>query len=159
MVTDGNGEYLFDKLISGKYYIEFSNIPSNNIFTYLDQGTDNEVDSDAVVTNTFDTTAKTNNFELTPNENNRSVDAGIFELSSIGNFVFNDMNADGYQDAGDNGIESVVVKLFKSDGTMVGETTTDSNGEYLFNKLIPGEYYLEFSDPSSVTIPGVGTVN
>jgi uncharacterized surface anchored protein len=69
------------------------------------------------------------------------------------------MNANGIQEAGDNGIKDAIVKLYKEDGTFVAETTTDQNGKYLFDKLIPGNYYVEFTTPADRNIPGVGNVS
>ena len=42
---------------------------------------------------------------LEPGENNPTIDAGYFELGSIGDQVFLDDNQDGIQDEGEAGIE------------------------------------------------------
>jgi len=44
--TDGNGYYLFENVAPGKYKITFSNIPVDYTFTSMNQGTDDEIDSD-----------------------------------------------------------------------------------------------------------------
>jgi len=65
-------------------------------------------------------------------------------LASLGNFVWYDLNEDGIQDAGEAGVPDVTVKLFDSNGAVVGTTTTDSSGNYLFSSLQPGIYTVQF---------------
>jgi len=78
--------------------------------------------------------------------------------AEIGDFVWEDLDADGQQDAGEPGIEDVTVMLLEEDGTtMVTEdafgdpivpTTTDANGFYEFVRLIPERSYrVEFMTP------------
>ncbi len=50
---------------------------------------------------------------------------------TIGNFVWQDSNGDGDQDAGEAGLANVTVNLYQSDGaTLVATTTTDAAGAY-----------------------------
>jgi len=66
------------------------------------------------------------------------------DLASIGNFVWEDKDADGIQDTGENGISGVTVNLYDSGGNFIKATTTSGDGSYSFNYLQPGSYYLEF---------------
>jgi SdrD B-like protein len=50
----------------------------------------------------------------------------------IGNRIWFDINSNGIQDAAEPGVRGVVVQLY-SNGTLLGETLTDSKGEYYFN--------------------------
>jgi hypothetical protein len=50
----------------------------------------------------------------------------------IGNRVWLDSNANGVQDAGENGISGVTAHLFNSANTQIGAAVTDTNGEYYF---------------------------
>jgi serine-aspartate repeat-containing protein C/D/E len=54
--------------------------------------------------------------------------------------VWLDKNANGVQDAGETGLAGITVKLLNSTGGVVASTTTDANGNYLFNNLTPGDY-------------------
>jgi hypothetical protein len=69
------------------------------------------------------------------------------ERSSIGDFVWNDQNANGLQDGGEPGIAGVTVQLYKCDQTFVAAKVTDANGAYSFVGLDPGCYYVTFSTP------------
>jgi hypothetical protein len=69
---------------------------------------------------------------------------------SIGDLVWEDRNSNGVQDAGEPGIAGVVVELFDADtDTLLGIRVTDANGNYLFEDLEPGDYYLVFTLPSA----------
>jgi fimbrial isopeptide formation D2 family protein/uncharacterized repeat protein (TIGR01451 family) len=70
--------------------------------------------------------------------------------ATIGNFVWNDRNGNGRQDAGESGIDGVAVTLT---GTNPGgapftmTTTTAGGGLYSFTNLRPGSYTLTFTAP------------
>ncbi len=81
---------------------------------------------------------------------------GVFTRTGIllGNRVWLDLNANGIQDVGEVGVGGVCVNVYDSNGTLLQQTTTDSNGYYGFN-LPTGRYVLEFIKPdwASITIP------
>ncbi|MEW6050724.1 MAG: SdrD B-like domain-containing protein [Candidatus Zixiibacteriota bacterium] len=72
----------------------------------------------------------------------------IPEIAAIGDFVWHDLNLDGIQDVGEPGIPGVTVRLYDCGGQLVGTTSTDVNGYYLFGDLTPGSYFVEFVLPS-----------
>lgn len=53
-------------------------------------------------------------------------------LSTIGGAVYNDVNTNGLLDSGEKGIAGVAIQLKNSSGTVIGNATTDSNGQYQF---------------------------
>ncbi|HBW30363.1 MAG TPA: hypothetical protein DEF48_09795, partial [Nostoc sp. UBA8866] len=79
----------------------------------------------------------------------------ILKTAALGDFVWEDLNANGVQDANEAGVEGVTVTLTgggkdgvigTADDTNV-TTTTDANGSYLFPLLLPGvEYKVTFSN-------------
>ncbi|MBF6641155.1 carboxypeptidase regulatory-like domain-containing protein, partial [Flavobacterium sp. J49] len=87
----------------------------------------------------------------------------IQNLGSIGNFVWNDTNANGIQDSGETGIAGVTVQLLNSSNVVIATTTTNANGNYLFSGLIAGTYTVTFSTPncylSSPASTPISTVN
>lgn len=65
--------------------------------------------------------------------------------SSVGDFVWSDLNGDGIQDAGEQGVAGVLVRLYAADDdALMGEALTDGAGLYLIEGLEAGSYYLEF---------------
>jgi hypothetical protein len=78
--------------------------------------------------------------------------------SKIGNFVWNDLNANGIQNSGEPGIKDVIVGLFREDGILVKETYSGNNGEYQFLDVIPGNYYMRYRNTTlKVTDPNIGS--
>ena len=73
-------------------------------------------------------------------------EAPQIEPASLGDFVWEDTNANGEQDLGEPGVEGVRVRLYTCDDTFVQETTTDDDGKYLFDDLTPADYYVTFSN-------------
>lgn len=61
----------------------------------------------------------------------------------IGNRVWNDANQNGIQDPGEAGIAGVVVGIYNAAGTLIGQATTDANGNYILS-----------SDPLGTTVAG-----
>ncbi|KAB2964537.1 SdrD B-like domain-containing protein [Zoogloea sp.] len=92
---------------------------------------------------------------LESGENDMSWDAGIYcppapppAVASLGDKVWEDLNYNGIQDAGEAGIAGVTVKLLNSAGTVVATTTTNSSGDYLFSNLSSGDYKVQVVAPS-----------
>ncbi|RYF70514.1 MAG: hypothetical protein EOO39_15590, partial [Cytophagaceae bacterium] len=156
--TDATGQYSFTGLTPGiPYSVSFTTPAGFSASTGSNVGSDDELDSDPVGGVTAPVT-------LTVGENNTTLDAGFVKaptlLASLGNFVFEDVNKDGLQDAGDVPIPGAVVTLLQS-GTVAGTTTTDANGLYSFTGLTPGiPYSVSFTTPvgfSTTTTDNVGT--
>jgi hypothetical protein len=139
--TDASGFYSFTNLVPGTYFVGFTPPPGYEI-TLQNQGGDPEADSDA-----DPVTGLTVPTELISGENDLSWDAGLYEPASLGDFVWNDLNADGIQDAGEPGIENVTVNLL-TNGTIIASTTTDVNGAYAFTNLPPWDYRVQVVPPT-----------
>ncbi|MFA9396882.1 MAG: SdrD B-like domain-containing protein [Clostridiaceae bacterium] len=144
--TDSDGEYLFDtsyKLIPGDYQIRFTK-PDG--FTYTkENNTDDAEDSDVASSGYV-------NITLASGDDIRTIDAGVYELAKLGNYIWNDVNVDGIQDTDESAItESVQIKLYKSDGTYVKSDTT-TNGIYSIIDIEPGAYYLEAVSPNGYIV-------
>ncbi len=135
--TDSNGNYLFTDLDPGDYVVEFG-LPANRVFSPADQGTDDAKDSDVI------SGYRTGTITLESNDSNMTVDAGMYTLASISDRVWNDLNSNGIQDGGEPGLSGITVHLYDGDGNQITTAITDSNGIYLFNNLVPGDYSLSF---------------
>ena len=132
VTTDSNGNYSVPNLPAGEYTITITP-PAGMIPTFdLDGGNDS-----------------TTTITLTPGQTNNDVDFGYVQPASLGDFVWNDADADGTQDAGETGIENVTVELFDNNNQLVGTTTTAADGSYSFTNLLPGDYVLHFDHSST----------
>ena len=72
------------------------------------------------------------------------LDAGLYNMVSLGDFVWHDLDADGIQDAGEPGIPNATVHLKDASGTVIDTTTTTTDGGYSFTGLEPGTYSVQF---------------
>ena len=146
--TDGNGAYQFTGLAPGEYRVMFV-APEGFTFTTANAGGDDASDSDA---NPFNN-GITHTVLIEDGDFNDTLDAGLVRPAGIGNFVFNDTNANGVQNDGEQGIAGVEVKLLAdtdNDGQIddvVKTTTTDADGSYEFTGLTQGDYRVMFTQP------------
>ncbi|GAA3841632.1 hypothetical protein GCM10022243_05070 [Saccharothrix violaceirubra] len=132
-VTDVNGGYSFPNLIAGDYTV-VEEQPDGYGST-----TPNSVD----VTITDDTGA--------------TVDFGD-QQGSIGDFVWDDTDRDGVQDAGEPGIPDITVELLSQTDEVLKTAITDENGHYRFVGIEAGLYGIHVVAPAgwTFTTPGVG---
>ena len=142
-VTDADGFYFFNNLIPGDYQVQFdiSGLPEGCAFTFQDQGGDDVLDSDVDINGLGPCT------NIQGGEYDSTYDAGLLILAEIGDFVWHDLDGDGVQDSDEPGIPGVQVDLYDGEGNLVGTMFTDADGNYLFENLYPGEYYLDFGTP------------
>ncbi len=76
--------------------------------------------------------------------------------AKLGDFVWSDTDADGIQDAGEVGVNNVVVELYDGAGNLIASTTTGDDfstaaveqGYYQFVGLAAGDYRVKFYPPS-----------
>ena len=61
----------------------------------------------------------------------------------IGNYVWEDRNGNGLQDACEIPLDSVIINLYNAQGDLVAIDTTDSNGAYYFNESNITAYTLQ----------------
>lgn len=155
MVTDRNGKYLFGHLPPGSYFVQFDLTTLPNGYTV---NVPNPTNRQQPTTNSQQLT--TNHQLVTGFLSAGSIidnlDVGIVSPQpiEIGNRVWYDHDGDGIQDSPSDepGVHGVEVLLFKVDGAPVsdmagipvGRKLTDGNGEYLFDNLHPGDYYVYF---------------
>ncbi|MBI1840204.1 MAG: N-acetylmuramoyl-L-alanine amidase, partial [Verrucomicrobia bacterium] len=74
-----------------------------------------------------------------------SQEAVAFAGITLGDRAWFDLDQDGLFDEGEPGVAGIMVQLFKSDGTLVASTATDSTGAYSFRGLESQAYYLCFT--------------
>ncbi|HEX9959092.1 MAG TPA: SdrD B-like domain-containing protein, partial [Fibrella sp.] len=148
--SSASGSYSFTGLATGSqniYQVGFST-PSGFAPALANAGTNDALDSDLLMA-----TSRTGTYTLAAGEFNNSVDAGFYRAASLGDYVFNDVNRNGIQDAGDTPLVGVVVTLYQN-GSPVSTTTTNASGLYSFTGLTPGSgttYSIGFTTPPNFT--------
>ena len=127
--TDANGTYGFADLAAGDYI----------------------VDVDAPSGFTLTTPPEPRPVTVAAGDTVTDADFGyrqtVIELGTIGDFVWNDLNQNGIQDAGEPGLAGVTVELQDSAGNTLASTSTDADGLYNFANLTAGDYRIEFITP------------
>jgi uncharacterized repeat protein (TIGR01451 family) len=81
----------------------------------------------------------------------------------IGDRVWNDINADGIQDAGEPGTPGITVRLLDASNNIIDTAITDGTGWYRFLGVVAGNYRIEFTSPvgynfSPLNTDGLGLV-
>ena len=143
--TDASGNFTFSGLPGGgaDYTIKITDTGGalNDYYGTTAPAIATELDIDNLTADVDNTT--------TPN-------FGYSLSGSIGDTVFNDLDGDGTQDAGEPGIAGVSVEIYLDDGdgifepgvgagldgNPIGTTTTAADGTYLFTGLGDGDYFI-----------------
>ncbi len=155
-VTDGQGGYLFAGLPAGDYLVQVDtgdvDLPVDGYSNpYVLSTGNNPLPVSLAFSQTFTT-----------------ADFGFTTGGVIGDFIWQDNDADGAQDQGEPGIDAVTVSLYNDvngDGdydpgfdTLYGSTATNSSGFYWFTSLPGGDYVVVVdttdSDLPSSTVTG-----
>lgn len=159
--TTNGGEYLFDNLPPGEYYLIFINPLGEGIWTEPNVGgaPNDAIDSDPFTpeTDPRGDALRTESFTLTSGQTDLTWDAGLVGLSgtasaAVGDRVWNDANRNGIQDQGEAGIPGVTVRLLTTGGTVLETTVTNDQGIYNFSNLDPGSYIIEFVTPGNLRV-------
>ena len=176
--TSTAGEYLFDRIAEGSYIVHvpasefvygeplssFVSSDGNGPDDATDDNSDeNGIDNADPAANGISSTTIALAVGMEPTSEagqgsyggtladadaNMTVDFGFFELLTLGNYVWLDVNQDGVIDDDEQPVPNVVLYLLDVDGKPMLNpvthqpisTTTDSNGFYQFTHLRPGEY-------------------
>ncbi|MBN1667553.1 MAG: carboxypeptidase regulatory-like domain-containing protein, partial [Anaerolineales bacterium] len=157
--TDANGYYSFDNLLLDEdydgagtsgvdepaYQISFAT-PAGYQASPTDQGGDDSADSDGTSVNNISLPAQ--------GQSNDTVDCGFYQVSRIGDTIWNDINANGLQDEPNAGIAGLRVYIDSNgnDQYDVGEPfdITDADGAYEIVVLASGAYTLRVD---TTTVP------
>ncbi len=96
------------------------------------------------------------------NSGNMTVDMAFYAPVSIGSFVWEDLDGDGLQDAGEPPLAGAMVELllqtgpgvFATPNTIAGPpvsiVTVGADGLYEFSNLLPGDYKVRVTPPAGV---------
>ncbi len=150
VLKDRNGETVaMDKTsVKGKY--ELTDVPPGEYtlhvtavkgyaFTRLGEGN--------VILNLNGGEGYSEPFFLSLGEKRTGMDIGMIQPGTVEGTVFADRNDNGIQDSGENGLAGVTVRLKNEEGEEFFSATVGENGQYLFDAVMPGRYYLEYELP------------
>ena len=143
VTTDANGKYKFENLLPGDYKVSFQ-APAGYEATTSDAGDDRAADSNGASASVT----------LVQGQTDDTIDFGAVGTGVIGDQLFVDVNQNGGSapDAGDKPLAGVKVTLtWTGPGgiTRTYETTTDADGKYKFENLLPGDYKVSI-DPETL---------
>ena len=143
VTTGADGKYTFENLLPGDYKVSFQ-APAGYEATVSDAGADRAKDSNGAEASV----------SLVQGQTDDTIDFGAVGTGVIGDQLFVDVNQNGGSgpDAGDKVLPNVKVTLvWTGPGgiTRTFETTTDADGKYKFENLLPGEYKVSV-DPESL---------
>jgi uncharacterized repeat protein (TIGR01451 family) len=146
--TDGNGNYLFDRVYpsTGTFYAEVDSttLPAGVLAS---PGNDNGRGPSLTITG--------NDIYL-GNDFGYTAPAGT---AVVGDRIWSDADGDGVQDPGEIGIGGVTVRLMapgpdglfgNGDDVITANTSTASDGTYLFVGVAPGVYRVDVTDSGAV---------
>src|SRR4051812_8725638 len=91
------------------------------------------------------TTSETCQVTIT-NDNNLTCNFGYSRPASIGDRLWSDTNGNGVQDAGEPGINNVVINLYDSNGNFLTSDSTHDDGNYSFSNVPVGTYTVRVDD-------------
>ncbi|MBK8026890.1 MAG: hypothetical protein IPK19_37265 [Chloroflexi bacterium] len=146
-VTSATGIYTVVAPVPGSYRVRVIKPSSADDFSPKDANANNTLDSDVNPTGTD--TGYTDIISIASNViSMTNVDIGIITADpvSIGNKIWEDLDDDGLQDAGEPGLAGRTVRLRYLLGGIIGTTimttTTDENGAYTVVAPEAGSYYV-----------------
>lgn len=161
-VTDANGNYEFNGIGGG------IGLPTDDyVVVQIDSAGYNSV-------NDVDASLDGDIANVSPLDSQIPVSIASGEIDSDNNFidsrpsllqgvVYIDEDLDGINDIEETGITSVTVELLDSGNNVIATTVTDSNGNYSFEGVVPGDYtvrVLASSVPDDLTgtVGNIGTI-
>ncbi len=138
LVTDADGNYVFEDVPQGSYTLEQIAPPGFAPVSAAPVGVNVPENGAAVAS------------------------FGNLRAGTVSGTVFNDINGNGVQDAGEKGIPGVTVELKDVFGNVVKTALTDADGNYVFSNLPPGSYTLTQGEnivPANVAGGAAATAN
>lgn len=150
--TTGEPGYYNFNVYQSSYIVGFEG-PNGFTISPQSSGNDPSIDSDP-----NPATGLTNTINVTPGQIITDIDAGFFTSSSIGGTVWNDLNGNGVQEEGEEGIDDVVINLYDANGMLIATTVTATDpvtgevGAYCFEGVAPAGHYTEIILPDGFVL-------
>ncbi|MBR6165791.1 MAG: hypothetical protein IKQ45_07705 [Clostridia bacterium] len=139
--TSIKGVYELTGLVPGEYTLSVSAV-KGYAFTRLGEGN--------VIRNLNGGEGVSDAFRVELGETVTGKDIGMILPGTVEGDVFADRNDNGLRDAGEEGLSGVTVRLMSAEGETPEEAFSaeiDTEGHFLFDAVMPGQYYLEYVLP------------
>lgn len=168
IMTGADGSYRFEGLVTGDYYVKVMPTSGLPVATANAVANDDGVDNDnngmqpggsgAPVYGPVVSLAPGDEPTVDDGDDSTdlTVDFGLFSGLCVGNLVWLDSNNNGVKDLGEGAVAGVLVQIWSAgtddkvggtDDSLLNATTTDSTGNYQFNGLLAGKYYVRIPAP------------
>lgn len=156
--TNSSGQYIFNNIIPGDYYIVFTAPDGFVSSEVIPSGAETSSNNDA---QTADGVIKTGTITVEEDKGYLTYsDAALYEPIEISGYFYDDYNIDGkYTDGLDQPIANGNVTLVNDDTNAELSVTTDASGFYQFDNVVPANYHLEFDTSDYDVISNLGTDN
>ena len=132
--TDENGNYQFTGLAPGNYKVSIVDPTTGDLAGLANTQAYNGRNATEASVTIGDSSVQ-------------GVDFGFVKPATIGDRVWNDQDRNGV-DNGEPGVPGVTVILKDASGNEVARTTTDANGNYRFEGVLPGTYSVSIEVPA-----------
>lgn len=137
--TSAKGEYTFSGLVPGTYSLRMT-ARAGYAFTRTGEGN--------VMLNLNRGEGYSEPFRVAIGTAVTGMDAGMIEPATVEGAVFADRNDNGLRDAGEEGLTGTVVRLMSEEGEAFS-AEIGKDGEFLFDAVMPGKYYLRYELPET----------
>ncbi|MGB3736726.1 MAG: SdrD B-like domain-containing protein, partial [Ilumatobacter sp.] len=134
------GVYTFTGVVPGDYTVRPS-VPVGSLLTVPNAGTDDSIDSDV-----DPATGESSIITMTSGTDISDIDAGVYDIATIGDTVFIDIDGDGIQGVDEPGIAGTTVTIRDTTGNIIGTETTDADGNYSVD-VVPGTHTVTITLP------------
>ena len=144
--TGAKGSYSFEGLTPGKYSLRMT---AQTGYAFSRKGEGN------VMLNLSGGEGYSEPFDVPLGEHVTGMDAGMIMPGTVKGTVFADRNDNGRRDSGEAGLAGTRVRLMEESGEAFAQTLGES-GEFVFDAVMPGRYYLEYELPENAVFARPG---
>lgn len=144
--SDNKGLYRFKALSDGEYRLNF---PWNVDYTINRQA---RVKGFGIDFDTKESISKVISVEKGKDNSDYSLGLYMEGAAAISGQLWKDLNANGILDQGEPALSGTRVTLLTVDNQLVDFRISGPDGQYLFEDLMPGSYYLEVTDPNGLVL-------
>ncbi len=149
LTTDETGEYAFEGLAPGRYSVRFSAQQECGFSGSERSMTRGGVQRSEASVSTTRSLTVTSGGKIT------AANAGVVRMGSVSGTLFVDSNADCVMDEAEKRLEGISVHLMNGSArSILMSTVTDAQGNFSFDRVIPGTYLVRVDAPQDYVFSG-----